>query len=235
MLSTPPQDINICFTEAENHHHAKRTMTGIQNLPAELLFQVLELCGPDLLSLIKAYPIALNTFLDNRKHFIACISAHYGDLALPSLVRAAMLRYIRRRPAVQALHFKDFEAMISAICSLTTDTSREGNVVLPDLNRYSLAALSIMWKVGEEAKGITDMYSQQALAEMANSPDAEFYIPRQSTELTQDERKRFMTSIFLFESYCLTFFRRRRLLFPRDDYFRESFQAGGDTAKQYAQ
>ncbi|KAJ4129837.1 hypothetical protein NW768_006807 [Fusarium equiseti] len=202
-------------------------MTGIQDLPSELLLQILELCGSDLLSLIKAYPTALNTFSRNRKAFVARLSARFGDLALLSLERAARLRYIRRQPDFQTLHYKEIEARIEAVFMLTKDTSfGRRNATLPNLDRYPLSALCIMQELGEDAKAITDAYSQQALAEMASKPDAELYIPRQSTELTQNERKRFMTSAFVFESYCLTFFHGQRLLFCRDEFSRESFLGG---------
>jgi hypothetical protein len=200
-------------------------MTGIQGLPSELLLEVMEHCSTDLPSLIKAYPTALNTFSKNQKAFVARMSARFGELALPSLVRAARLQYIRRQPDFEALHFKAIEARIATVCNITEETSfrERPSPTLPNLNGYSLSALSIMWELGEDAKRITHMYSQQALAAMARDLGNEFYIPRQSAELTQDERRRFMTAAFIYESYCLTFFHGPRLLFRRDEYFRESF------------
>jgi len=64
-------------------------MAGIQDLPSELLLQIMDHCSSDLLSLTKAYPTALNTFCQNRKSFVARMSARFGELALLSLVRAA--------------------------------------------------------------------------------------------------------------------------------------------------
>lgn len=207
-------------------------MTGIQDLPSELLLQIMEHCSSDLLSLTKAYPTALNTFSKNRKAFVARMSARFGDLALHSLVRAARLHYIRRQPGFEALHFKTIEAKITEVCDLTKDTAfqKRPDATLPNLNGCSLSALSIMWELGEDAKRITDVYSQQALAAMARAPDEEFYTPRQSAELTLDERKRFMTAAFIFERYCLTFFHGPKLLFRKDEYFRESFLRGDHTA-----
>lgn len=208
-------------------------MTGIQDLPSELLLQIMEHCGSDLLSLTKPYSTALNTFSKNRKVFVARMSARFGDLALPSLVRAARLHYIRRQPDFETLHFIAIEGKIMEVCDLTKDTAfqpERPDATLPNLNGYSLSALSIMWELGEHAKSITDMYSQQALAAMARAPDEEFYTPRQSAELTQDERRRFMTAAFIFESYCLTFFHGPRLLFRRNECYRESFLRGDCTA-----
>ncbi|KAJ4018317.1 hypothetical protein NW752_005432 [Fusarium irregulare] len=144
----------------------------------------MEHCSSDLLSLTKAYPIALNTFSKNRKAFVARMSARFGDLALHSLVRAARLHYIRRQPGFEALHFKAIEARITEVCDLTKDTAfqKRPDATLPNLNGCSLSALSIMWELGEDAKRITDVYSQQALAAMARAPDEEFYTPRQSVE-----------------------------------------------------
>ncbi|KAH7198808.1 uncharacterized protein B0J16DRAFT_379252 [Fusarium flagelliforme] len=207
-------------------------MTGIQDLPSELLLQIMEHCSSDLLSLTNAYPTALNTFCQNRKSFVARMSARFGDLALLSLVRAAQLHYIRQQPGFEALHFIAIEARITTVCDLTKDTAfrKRPSPTLPNLNGYSLSALSIMWELGEDAKRITDMYSQQALSAMARDPSDEFYIPRQSAELTEDERRRFMTAAFVFESYCLTFFHGPRLLFRKNEYFRESFLQGNPTA-----
>ncbi|RBR24356.1 uncharacterized protein FIESC28_02846 [Fusarium coffeatum] len=207
-------------------------MTGIQDLPSELLLQIMEHCSSDLLSLTKAYPTALNTFSEKRKAFVARMSARFGDLALPSLVRAARLHHIRRQPDFETLHFIAIEAKITEVCNLTKDTSfqKRPDATLPDLNGYSLLALSIMWELGEDAKRITDMYSQQALAAMARAPDEEFYTPRQSAKLTLDERKSFMTAAFIFDSYCLAFFHGPRLLFRRNEHFRESFLRGDPTA-----
>lgn len=207
-------------------------MAGIQDLPSELLLQIMEHCSSDLLSLAKAYPTVLNTFCQNRKSFVARMSARFGELALLSLVRAARLHYIRRQPDFQDLHFIAIEARITTVCDLTKDTAfrKRPSPTLPNLNGYSLSALSIMWELGEDAKKITDMYSKQALAAMAMAPGDGFCIPRPSAELTQDERSRFMTAAFVFESYCLTFFHGPRLLFRRDEYFRESFLQGNPTA-----
>ncbi|CAG7566369.1 unnamed protein product, partial [Fusarium equiseti] len=180
-----------------------KAMTCIQDLPSELLLEVMEHCSSDLPSLIKAYPTALNNFSQNRKGFVARMSARFGDLALPSLVRAARLHYIRRQPDFEALHFIEIEARITTVCNITEETSfrERPSPTLPNLNGYSLLALSVMWELGEDAKRITDAYSQQALFEMAIQPDAEFYVPRQSAELTQHERRCFMAAAFIFEKH----------------------------------
>ncbi|CAF3441236.1 unnamed protein product [Fusarium graminearum] len=59
-----------------------------------------------------------------------------------------------------------------------------------------------MLELGENATRIIDMYSQEALADMAAQPKAEFYIARH---------------------YCLTFFYQRKVLFGRDNNFRQMF------------
>ncbi|PTD09440.1 hypothetical protein FCULG_00008368 [Fusarium culmorum] len=175
-------------------------MGGIQDLPIELLFLIME------------------CFSDNRKCFVARMSNRFGGgLDFPSFVRAAHLRYIRQERDLASLGTEAVEDKIRQVFDSTRDTAP------PELHKFSVSALCIMLELGEDATRIIDMYSQEALANMAEKPKAEFYIARQSTELTQDERRRFMNVAFTFESYCLTFFYQRKVLFGRDNNFRQMF------------
>ncbi|KAG8665938.1 hypothetical protein FPOAC2_11024 [Fusarium poae] len=193
-------------------------MGSIQDLPNELLLQVMEHCGSDLLQLVKAYPTALSCFSENRKSFVARMSNRFrNSLDFSSFLRPARLRYIRQERNFSFPKIFLIEDKISQVLKSTRHTTP------PELHKFSLSALCSMSGLGEDAKLIIDEYSKQALANMAKNPGADFYVTRQSKELTQDERRRFMTAAITFESYCLTFFNRQQLLHERGDEFRQMF------------
>ncbi|GKT97912.1 hypothetical protein FLAG1_00087 [Fusarium langsethiae] len=193
-------------------------MRGIQGIPNELLLQMMEYCGSDLLPFVKAYPAALNCFSENRKCFVARMSDRFrGGPAFHSILRAARLHYITQKPDSRIPKIKADKTKANLMIKVIRNTTS------PGLHKFSLSALCIMLELDEDAKRVTSVYSQQALAEMARKPGAEFDIARQAIELTQDEQKRFMTAAFKFEIYCLT----ECLLewkFPDGDVFSNSYQ-----------
>jgi hypothetical protein len=124
---------------------------------------------------------------------------------------------MRQEPDFRTLNTKQVQAKIRPfIPSDITETP-------PSLHKFSLSALCVRRELGEDAKRITDVYPQQALEQMATRPDAKFYIARQSTNLTQEERRRFMDAAFEFESYCLIFSRGQQLLYWRNEELGKGF------------
>lgn len=113
-----------------------RTMGGIQDLPNELLFLIMEYCGSELLPLMNVYPTALRYFSNNRKCFVARMSNRFGgDLDFPSFVRAAHLRYIRQERDFASLGTEAVEDKRRQVFDSTCDTAPL------ELHKFSVSAL----------------------------------------------------------------------------------------------
>ncbi|KAH6994377.1 hypothetical protein EDB82DRAFT_476120 [Fusarium venenatum] len=122
------------------------------------------------------------------------------------------MAYIQHLPCFYTLLSFVVEGWIEPLLDQNTEGSKP-----PCFHKFSLAALCAMWEVGGDEKKICDTYQQQASATTTRGPDAEptseeLQLTRLSTELTREEQRLFMDAAFNFESYCLTYYRGKRLL-----------------------
>ncbi|KAF4964068.1 hypothetical protein FSARC_7970 [Fusarium sarcochroum] len=207
-------------------------MTGISDLPPELIIRIMRLCNTpyDLLALIQASPLFFHIFLLNRpqlmKPIIEDLETRFGGPVPRMCHLAALLRYVHsKRPDTASTQDLEYELEFSRSSCFELP---EAGIQLHPTHRISL--LCSLSTLLEEAERVMHRYMPRAWEEEVCdwSPYWTWVWQRQPTihdkqTLSQDEKQKFFHSAFCVESFCQLYFSRTETLFKREPILPQFF------------